>query len=99
MAIQDVCKAINDGTGPCSARDFLVMFAELIADHMGAIIADLDDSVDEIEDTVLTAESHELRSKLELILEHITILNEVRILSIYPRSKNYHSPQFHNRDI
>ena len=64
MAIQDVCKAINDGTGPCSAGDFLVMFAELIADHMGAIIADLDDSVDEKEDTVLTAESHELRSKL-----------------------------------
>ena len=64
MAIQDVHKAINDGKGPRSAGDFLVMVAERIANRMGDIIADLEDSVDEIEDTVLTAESHELRSKL-----------------------------------
>ena len=64
MAIQDFYKAINDGKGPCSAGDFLVMVAERIADRMGDIIADLDDSVDELEDTVLTAESHELRFKL-----------------------------------
>ncbi len=64
MAIQDVYKANNDGKSPCSAGDFLVMVAERIADRMGDIIADLDDSVDELKDTVLTAESHELRSKL-----------------------------------
>jgi zinc transporter len=64
MAIQDVHKAINDRKGPCSVGDFLVMVAERIADRMGDIIADLEDSADEIEDTVLTAESHELRSKL-----------------------------------
>ena len=51
MAIQDVHKAINDRKGPCSAGDFLVMVAERIADRMGDIIADLEDSVDEIEDT------------------------------------------------
>ena len=44
MAIQDFYKAINDGKGPCSAGDFLVMVAERIADRMGDIIADLDES-------------------------------------------------------
>jgi zinc transporter len=63
-AIQDVWKAINDGNGPCSAGDFLVLVAERIADRMGDVIADLDDKVDELEGTVLTAESHQLRSEL-----------------------------------
>jgi len=40
------------------------MVAERIADRMGDIVADIDDSVDELEDTVLTAEIHELRSIL-----------------------------------
>jgi len=64
MAIQDVNKAINANKGPCSAGDFLVMVAERIADRMGDIVADLDDSVDELEGTVVTSEIHELRSKL-----------------------------------
>ena len=64
MAIQDIHKAIRDKKGPRSAGDFLVMVAERIADRMGDIIADLDDSVDELENMVLTAESHELRSRL-----------------------------------
>ena len=64
MAMQDVHRAINDRKGPNSAGDFLVMVAGRIANRMGDIIADLDDSVDELADTILTAESHELRSKL-----------------------------------
>ncbi len=64
MAIQDINKAINANKGPCSAGDFLVMVAERIADRMGDIVADMDDSVDELENTVLTAEIHELRSIL-----------------------------------
>ena len=64
MAIQDVHKAINDNKGPCSPGDFLVTVAERIADRMGDIVADLDDNVDELEDTFLTSEIHEMRSKL-----------------------------------
>ena len=64
MAVQDINNAINANKGPCSAGDFLVMVAERIADRMGEIVADIDDSVDELEDTVLTAEIHELRSIL-----------------------------------
>jgi zinc transporter len=64
MAIQDIHKAINANKGPCSVGDFLVMVAERIADRMGDTVADIDDSVDELENTVLTAEIHELRSIL-----------------------------------
>jgi zinc transporter len=64
MAIQDINNAINANKGPCSAGDFLIMVAERIADRMGDIVADIDDRVDELEDTVLTAEIHELRSIL-----------------------------------
>ena len=64
MAVQDVSKTIVANKGPCSAGDFLVMVAERIADRMGDIVADLDDSVDELEDIDPASETQELRSKL-----------------------------------
>jgi zinc transporter len=64
MAVQDVRQALEAGKGPKSAVDFLVMVAERIADRMGDVIADLDDKADELEDSVLTAESRELRTQL-----------------------------------
>jgi len=64
MAIEDMHNAIESGKGPASSGDFLVMVSERLADRMGDVIADIDDSVDELEDTVLTGESYELRPKL-----------------------------------
>jgi zinc transporter len=62
--MQDIRTAIDAHKGPDSSGDFLVMVAERIADRMNDIITDLDDSVDELEDVVLTAEIHKLRSRL-----------------------------------
>jgi zinc transporter len=64
MAIEDIHRAIESGKGPSDSADFLITVAKRIADRMGDVIADIDDSVDELEDTVLTAESYELRPKL-----------------------------------
>ena len=64
MAIQDIQEAIAMGQGPGSAGDALVMVAERITDRMGDVISDVDDRVDALEDSVLTAESHELQSQL-----------------------------------
>jgi len=64
MAIEDIHKAIESAKGPTGSSDFLVMVSDRIADRMGEVVADIDDSVDELEDTVLTAESHELRPRL-----------------------------------
>ncbi len=67
MAINDIHEAIEAGTGPKSAVDFLTMAIDRIVDRMGDVIAEIDDLVDELEDTVLTAESYELRSQLARI--------------------------------
>lgn len=67
MAVQDVRDALEAQKGPNSAGDFLVMIAERIADRMGDVISDIDDQVDGLEDSVLTAESKELRSQLSAL--------------------------------
>ena len=67
LAINDIHEAIEAGTGPKSAVDFLTRVIDRIVDRMGDVIAEIDDLVDELEDTVLTAESYELRSQLARI--------------------------------
>lgn len=64
MAIQDIHEAIISGKGPTTAGDFLIMIAGRIADRMNDVIADIEDRVDELEDSILTEESYELRPKL-----------------------------------
>ena len=64
MAVQDIQKAIDKGKGPSTTGAFLVMITGLIADRMGDVVVDCDDKVGELENTVLNAESHELRSQL-----------------------------------
>ncbi len=63
-AVQDMRNNIDTGKGPCSTAEFLVMVAERIADRMGNVVSELDDNVGALEDSVLTADSHELRSQL-----------------------------------
>ena len=64
MAMDDINRTIEAGKGPLSSGDFLVMAASKLTDRMADVIGDIDDGVDELEDTVLTEESHELRPRL-----------------------------------
>ncbi len=64
MAIDDIHQSIITGKGPTSPADFLVMTANRLVDRMGDVVAEIDDAVDELEETILTAESYELRPKL-----------------------------------
>ncbi len=64
MAIDDIHQSIITGKGPASPADFLVMTANRLVDRMGDVVAEIDDAVDELEETILTAESYELRPKL-----------------------------------
>lgn len=58
MAIEDIKTDIDRGKGPSSEGDFLVMVAERIADRMGDIIQELEESVDELEaDDIETSHS------------------------------------------
>ncbi|WP_372807947.1 zinc transporter ZntB [Pontiella sp.] len=61
LAIEDIRQSIEAGKGPDSADDFLVMIANRLIDRMGDVVSDIDDRADELEDMVLTKESHELR--------------------------------------
>jgi zinc transporter len=64
MAINDIHNMIDEGNGPVSSSDFLVMTSNRLVDRMGDVVAEIDDQVDELEDSVLTAESYEIRPKL-----------------------------------
>lgn len=64
MALQDIRELVDAGQGPCCVGEFLVMVAERIADRIGDVVAELDDTADALEDSVLTAESREMRTKL-----------------------------------
>lgn len=64
MAIDDLRKAVEAGSGPVSSGEFLEDLADRLVLRMGAIISDVDDSVDALEDEVLTEQSYELRQKI-----------------------------------
>ena len=64
MAIQDIQQALEADKGPCNAGDALVMVADRITDRMGDVVSDVDDRMDELEDSVLTIESYELQPQL-----------------------------------
>ena len=64
MAIEDINHSIEINKGPDSAGDFLIMIANKLADRIGEVISAIDDSIDELEDLVLSAQSYELRPKL-----------------------------------
>ncbi len=64
MAIDDLRKAVEAGSGPVSPGEFLEDLADRLVLRMGSIISDVDDSVDALEDEVLTEQSYELRQKI-----------------------------------
>jgi len=68
MAINDIHEATEAGSGPKNAVGFLTMVIGRMVNRMGDVVTDIDDQVDELEDTVLTAESYELRSQLDFLV-------------------------------
>ena len=64
MAIQDIQLMIQKGKGPESKGDFLVMVTELIADRMGDVVQDLDETVDQIEEDLIEPAELDLASTI-----------------------------------
>lgn len=64
MAIDDIRTALESGNGPTSVGDFLEMLADRLVSRMGVALSDLDDSVDALEDEVLSRQTYELRQNL-----------------------------------
>jgi len=67
MSVADLCSAIEKGKGPRTAGEFLEDVADRLMYRMGAVIDELEDKAAELEEAVLTKESHELRPMLASI--------------------------------
>lgn len=67
LSVADICTAIEKGKGPRTSGEFLEDVADRLMSRMGGVIDELEDKVAELEEAVLTAESHELRPKLASI--------------------------------
>ena len=64
LSIRDIQAALEQGNGPKDMGDFLVQVTGTIMGRMRHVIDDLEDGVAEIEEQILTTESHQLRSQL-----------------------------------
>jgi zinc transporter len=64
MAIDDLCQAVESGSGPTGPGVFLEELSDSLIIRMGTVISDIDDSVDALEDEVLTEQSYELRRNI-----------------------------------
>jgi zinc transporter len=67
LSVADLSTAIEMGTGPRTAGEFLEDVADRLMSRMGGVIDQLEDKVADLEEAVLTAQSHVLRPKLASI--------------------------------
>jgi zinc transporter len=64
MAVEDLRESVSVGSGPTDVGDFLVEMVDRLALRMSGVLSDLDEVVDSVEESLLQAESAELRPKL-----------------------------------
>lgn len=67
MAVEAVRKAIEAGHAPATTGDLVAEIAEGLVERMGPVIADLDDQVDGLEESILADEVDGVRLKLSAL--------------------------------
>lgn len=67
MAVDDVREAIRRNLAPKTPAELVTMLADGLTARMGSVISTLDERVDDLEEAVVTAESHDLRLQLSAI--------------------------------
>jgi zinc transporter len=67
LSVADLCSAVEKGKGPRTSGEFLEDVADRLMVRMGGVIDELEDKAAELEEAVLTEESHELRPMLASI--------------------------------
>ncbi|MGB0631812.1 MAG: zinc transporter ZntB [Alphaproteobacteria bacterium] len=67
MAVDDVRAAIKRKQAPKTPAALMIMLADGLTNRMGAVITDLDEMVDDLEDQVVEAQSQDLRFQLGAI--------------------------------
>ena len=64
MAIEDLRSALKEGSGPTDSGGFLAQLCDRLSERMSAVLSDMDDSVDDLEDQILQQESYGQRSAI-----------------------------------
>lgn len=63
-AVQDLQNQIERGIGPRRVGEVLVRLADLMGFRIGQVVDQLEDNIDELEETVLVEDAQEMRAKL-----------------------------------
>lgn len=63
-SVNDMRKALDDGNGPESPGDFLVMLTDLMSQRISDVVDDIDEGLDRIEEMIGEKEPRKLRSEL-----------------------------------
>ncbi len=64
MAVQDIGDAISRGQGPVDPASMVVMMSDLLTSRMEPLLDELQDNLDNLEDTVIADTRRELRKEL-----------------------------------
>jgi len=67
LSVQEVVDQLAAGNGPVSSGDLLYEIVRRILSRIGEVVVDIEESVDELEELVLSAESRELRPRLSAL--------------------------------
>lgn len=70
-AVNDVEKHLHDGTGPKNAAELLADLANCLSERMSHVISNINDQVDELEETILDNIGQEMRTKLRLLRREV----------------------------
>ena len=61
LSMTDLRNALERGQGPKTQGEFIVSLADRLIEKIADVIGDIDDAVDDLQEQVLTMESHQLR--------------------------------------
>ncbi|MFI4860315.1 MAG: zinc transporter ZntB [Phycisphaerales bacterium JB063] len=64
LAVEDVHEQLTQGKGPNDAPGMLIALAQRLVGRVGAVVNELDDETDALEEEVLTHETYALRSRI-----------------------------------
>jgi len=74
LSVDDIREAIGNSKGPKSAGEFLADLCERLVARMAHVIEAIDDTVDKLQETVLSQESYQLRSIIAATRREIIII-------------------------
>jgi zinc transporter len=67
LSVQDVRASIDQGQGPRTAGEFLVMLTERLALRIGNVVTEIEEAIEDIEDRVATHNVRDLQNEIVML--------------------------------